>query len=82
MKNDAKVQAAILAFQNKEYKSVRAAPLAFSVPPSTVHDRLAGELTLGMRMILAGQLQSNTRRSRCRAVVALHFGRAMDILRK
>ena len=42
METEAKIQAAIQAFKSKEYKSVRAAALAFSVPPSTVHDRLAG----------------------------------------
>ena len=45
MEKEAKIQAAIRAFQAKEYKSVRAAARAFSVPASTVHDRLAGRLS-------------------------------------
>ena len=40
--NEAEVQAAILAYQANEFKSIRAAALVFSVPPSTVQDRLAG----------------------------------------
>jgi hypothetical protein len=39
---EAKIQKAIQAYQNKEYKSLRAASLAFSVPPSTLRARLAG----------------------------------------
>jgi hypothetical protein len=45
MENEAQIQAAIHAFQAEGYKSVRAAPRAFSVPASTLHDRLAGRLS-------------------------------------
>ena len=41
MGNEAEVQAAILAYQAKEFKSIQAAALAFSVPPLTVQDRIA-----------------------------------------
>jgi hypothetical protein len=60
MDNEAKVQAAILAFQNKEYKSVRAAALAFSVPSPTVHDRLAGRLSRS-HAYESAQILSNTK---------------------
>jgi hypothetical protein len=39
---EANIQAAITAFQDQEYSSVRATALAFSVPPSTLRARLAG----------------------------------------
>jgi hypothetical protein len=42
---EANVQAAIAAYQGKEYNSVRAAALAFSVPASTLRARLAGRIS-------------------------------------
>jgi hypothetical protein len=45
MQNEAKVQAAIQAFQSKRYKSIQAAACAFSVLASIVHNRLAGRST-------------------------------------
>jgi len=39
---EANIQAAITAYEKQEYKSVRAAALAFSVPASTLRARLAG----------------------------------------
>jgi hypothetical protein len=55
---EANIQAAINAYQNEEYKSVRAAARAFSVPASTVHARLAGR-TSRSRAHETAQILSN-----------------------
>ena len=57
---EANIQAAVKAYQGEEFKSVRAAALAFSVPASTLQARLAGT-TLRSRAYKPTQILLNTK---------------------
>ena len=56
---EANIQAAVKAYREEEFKSVRAAALAFSIPASTLQARLAGT-TSRSRAHESAQILSNT----------------------